>query len=353
MCENSFPDNLKIYFFSWNTESVRFSGENDTSLLYTTTTEKISEKLPEKFLLHGVDLVCIALQEDAKPGSYLLPSITKKMTTLGYNLLKRSRMMGVGVSTWKSIQNFDIKLRGLRLALYVSNHFLEKYDMSENDIKVEEKYHCCSGIYYVTMGKGALSFEVSLPKFGKFNIVNAHLPFTSQSIMDTELRKEEVRKQNRELNLLFDNLSIDVPTFLLGDLNYRVHIENNEKASEIFEKIKKDCGSIFSQRDELKRSMIDQNVPIFYEGIENRGCEFMPTAKLVRFTKEEVFNLGKHDRRVPSWCDRILFFQNNSEKIKAECSSYQRWKRHKSMENSDHAAVDAVYTLTKVKKAKK
>lgn len=344
---------MKIYCFTWNTESVRFTSKGENSYIYQTVESNLDTILEEKIENNPVDMICISLQESAKPGSHLMSSVIVNMLEKnGYFLLKRSRLMGVGVTTIKSLYNLDLKFRGLRMGVFISKKYMENNDISIDDIKINDKYHYCSGIYNLTLGKGAICFNVSIPDIGSIDIINLHLPFNSASILNPEDRLYEVSKQNDELNNIMKSLCCDVnPAIIMGDFNYRITLKSGESASFVFQKYLSELPTLYRERDEL-RIEIDKNSFCYglMEGVDNNGCNFLPSSKLVRGCNVDKFNFGKYDRRMPSWCDRILYKSGKFFDLK--CVKYSRFERKESMEWSDHSAIESSVVLKK-KKIKK
>ncbi len=108
---------------TWNTASTEFCGINvEKSTMDNVVWFGISTNCQKpNFILDLIkkinntdpDVVCISLQESKKPGSYLmshtLPFFMHNIPNGGYELLGRTRMMGVG----------ELAVRGIRISLFI------------------------------------------------------------------------------------------------------------------------------------------------------------------------------------------------------------------------------------------
>jgi hypothetical protein len=323
---------LDLLIYSWNTQASFFDEQSSDIL------SDIDARITPE-----VQLIVVALQEAVKPGSQFISLILPNhLRSQGFEQLHRSRLMGVGVTTYKSIQRFDLRLRGLRLALYARKSWLL---VQESVPTIEENYCYCSGIYQWSLGKGALSFTLKLPgNLGRLRLINLHLPFSAASLnaQDNNVRDAAIAVQTQAFNDIVEQLSAQDPcefTFFIGDLNYRVRLTAGESV---------DCldltnpYTLYLERDELlnELSKFPAVLPALKEGIANRGPEFPPTAKLLQKTGG-LYNFGKQNRRAPSWCDRVLYLPCSN----LTCKTYERLDPNSATSNSDHAAVSALFTL--------
>ena len=121
----------KIMVFSWNTESVclgetldvkEYNNKSNYKINYNCQLPDFYYELEKMIKNNNIDIVVIGFQEDRFPGSYfhshLLPN---ELSKIGYKLLKRNKLMGVGITTYKGILNGDTFVRGLRLSVYIKN----------------------------------------------------------------------------------------------------------------------------------------------------------------------------------------------------------------------------------------
>ncbi len=323
--------NPELLIYSWNSQASFF--DEQSSHILTDIDSRITAE---------VKLIVVALQEAVKPGSQFMSLILPNhLATKGFSCHCRSRLMGVGVTTYKALQRFDLRLRGLRLALFVHESWLDDCP------PVVESYCYCSGMYQYSLGKGGLAFSLQLPNgLGTLKLVNLHLPFSASSLNSQEdsVRQASIEWQTDALKDIWNqlvDLEKDDYVFLVGDYNYRVRLWSGETVNSIDYS---DPLKVYLERDELLTELSRENsrLPHLQEGIENRGPQFPPTAKLIQ-KGGGTFNHGKYNRRAPSWCDRILY--NQSESI--TCLNYERLEPNAATENSDHAAITARFALSK------
>jgi len=374
---------LSINIMTWNTKSVNMcessivDRRNGRSLMEILNgwiysgycpdflkdmTNNIKKELPK--------LLVFALQEDAKPGSYLLSHAVPDILKPEYVLVERTRMMGVGVTTYKKFfQDFSLQLRGLRMAIFALNSW---WKTISDKVIVESDYATCSGIYSFTKGKGAISISIDIPEYGCINFINLHLPFDSSSLSnavtknDPHIRQDALQKQNVDFNDIYRKMVIEKKNksdylFIMGDMNYRVTGIDADTLFLSYDINDKDSFTnmprIFQMNDELVKQ---QNLGLIYsmnEGISGRGPTFMPTTKLSiveydeddEYTrqKERYFKIGKDKQRIPSYCDRILYKTLNPKKANIISLEYERYDKGIAMAQSDHAAVIGKYIIIK------
>lgn len=320
----------ELLLYSWNTQASFFDEQSSDIL------QDIDSRIGA-----NVQLIAVALQEAVKPGSQFISLILPNhLRTKGFEQLRRSRLMGVGITTYKSLQQFDLRLRGLRLALFIRRSWLGEHPLPE----VEEQFCYCSGVYQWSLGKGALAFSLTLPEFGRIKFVNLHLPFSAASLnsQDDSVRQAAIDVQTQAVNDIWQQIVNTSPTdhlFLIGDFNYRVRLWNGETVENLD---LNNHGELYSKRDELLAELKREPpvLPTLMEGIEGGGPKFAPTAKLLRGSRGE-YNFGKQNRRAPSWCDRILYVANP----KLNCLSYERLDPNLATSDSDHAAIVGRFSI--------
>ena len=380
----------KIIVFSWNTESVCLGETLDVKDYYNKSNYKINYncELPdfyyelEKIIKNNdIDIVVIGFQEDRFPGSYfhshLLPS---ELSKLGYKLLKRNKLMGVGITTYKGILNGDTFVRGLRLSVYIKKTIVRTQSVentqSVKNISVIEnpndRYICSS---LLTRSKGGIIISLNISLLNNINIkigfICAHLPFNSKSIIDERiymnkmLRQNELNHTNTCFNKIIENLVLNCEfisdnslshDFLIyfGDFNYRLsdHRPANIVANELLLNRNDDMyfSNIYNNNDELKEQINRKNIYDFDEGIDNKGPLFLPTCKMLknRFKNNSFWKLGKNNHRIPSWCDRILYkkYTNNyNSNYNLKCIYYDRFDVGNTMSKSDHCGVISIFKI--------
>nr|QBK87239.1 MAG: uncharacterized protein LCMAC201_01410 [Marseillevirus LCMAC201] len=354
---------LQVFIFTWNTQTVRYNIDDGPHADFVNI-------LGDKIINSNYDLVVIGLQEDSIRDSLLLSdrdSLIVDSISTKYQLIKLASLSGWGVTTYKALKNeWDYRPRGLRLAIF-----------KRKDLKLEitgvdtAEMVCPSFKDWVTSGKGCVVVNLHT-SLGSFAFLNIHLPFSSRSIIQNPEHKvnrhSAVMWQAHCLRKLYEDiLKMYQPDylFLFGDLNFRVQIRTETGAKEIAQKIFEDpdyIKELIREADELQllfdyakyasdsvsgEEKLNRLIPILSEGVNNSGPVFLPTCKLKQGRKKITMNsykLGRQNHRTPSWCDRILFkqFQSNGEIC---CILYDYWE-YGTMTLSDHAAVIGVYRIT-------
>jgi len=367
---------ISILIFSWNTGGVRIADSlNIKDILEWNNNKYISYltdcKIPDFFdelvkiiKKNDYDLVVIGFQEDVKPGSYFHSHfLPNEMIKYGYKFLARNKLIGVGMTTYSAIFEASIKFRGLRLSIYVKNNLY--YPIMEETKKFEVINGSMTKSFVInpiTRAKGAVALYISIPTIGTIAFINEHLPFESKSLIDSMLkqnymlRQNSVNYQNNSFNNIYENLILNLnklPDYVIvmGDLNYRTK-NTKEVPYDNQEMTKEEVLHYFYQNyDELYDQMNKNNIYQLDEGVDNTGPLFEPTAKLNRgrTPDEKYYKRGKYNQRIPSWCDRILYKQlntNNNQTLK--CELYQLFDHGKTMAGSDHAGVVAAFSIEKL-----
>ena len=185
------------------------------------------------------------------------------------------------------------------------------------------------------------------------------------------LRQNELNQSNICFNNIIEDLVLSkkpIPTHVIyfGDFNYRLadHRPGDTVAKEFLstlsrvDKNKEHLHHMYINYDELRDQMDRGNIYKFSEA----PIEFLPTCKMrslqsdgkierTRYnsklqTNEILWNTGKMQQRIPSWCDRILYHKFIEDGHDLECTYYDRFDVGEVMAKSDHAAVVAVFTLS-------
>ena len=412
------PDELSIFAMTWNTESVLIA-----EALQRTGQEPISmysdswlgclqpDFLPQLVRKHIFGspqeagsshnsnnnagrhhLLVIALQESAKPGDYLLSNALSNELGERYVLVKRGRMIGIGLTSMKALKREGaLRARGLRLAIYARKDF-NRFVHFQAD-----KAILCTMQDRFTRGKGGYGIVLRVDGFGLLAFLNIHLPFVASTLTRGNHSRlaTGVRNQNEAFCTILKHFLSKRALhhlFVLGDLNYRVmHLENIVDAAGLCDEMVRNAkfrDRIYRQCDELKQSIVTRHLPLpFEEGVNNAGPQFMPTAKMKHdrppnSTVPGAYVFGEHNHRNPSWCDRILYLPGSLQKTRtisqllcdaehqrhsadedgddnghrhhqqpansnepARCTYYDRFESGTTMTKSDHCAVCAYYTI--------
>lgn len=407
----------KIIVFTWNTESVGLCETMDyniaeynrtsysnyipglTTWKYDCNIPDFYPKFVEFIIKNNPDLIVIGFQEDRYPGSYFHSHLlTDEMPKIGYDLVKRTKLMGVGVTSYKGMLNGDLFERGIRVSIYAKKILAHRIEKEEKEMRAvvgndgQGEYLCSS---FMIRGKGATSSYIILPGIGRLAFICCHLPFNARSLITERIyknkmiRQTEINHSNVCFNNIIENLVIfkdPQPTYVIyfGDFNYR--IADPRPASEV---AKDFCNKyndpqfihdIYVNYDELYTQMKRGNIYDFSEGINNQGPSFIPTCKMIKgrtpgilnisdnsdtdessddeiqysicddnksenCIDENYWNTGHYDQRVPSWCDRILYKKFGNDGPNIFCTYYNRFDVGTVMAKSDHAGVISVFEL--------
>ncbi|SCW01590.1 LAFE_0E03004g1_1 [Lachancea fermentati] len=114
--------------------------------------------------------------------------------------------------------------------------------------------------------------------------------------------------------------------FFLGDLNFRI---SNWKGTDTNYTSNEAIKELLAKYDELSLSIQSGSI---LSGFEEAEINFPPTYKFLLTTPQEQYDL----RRLPSWCDRILF-QSYSEPVKVNL--YRSVQRSEALQFTDHLPV--------------
>lgn len=380
----------RIMIFSWNNQATRISAVpkssssfplyNEDWSFYETHYPDFFDEIEKAIITYKPDVVVYGSQEDAIPGSYFHSDfLPKKMGDLYYNLQKRTRLMGLGIETYKALKTFDFKLRGLRLSVYTKPHLTGVIELEEREMRnyIGEKgqtWANCSLPFL--QSKGAVASYLKIPGIKPIAFVCAHLPFSAESLKeaylkgDMAIRDKAVQESNISFNYLLRELIFDVKLealkdlehksdighiFFFGDLNYRVFSLKREFSDIFLHADREKLHNIYIDHDELYRELKKGKIVIpFEEGLNNQGPMFLPTCKMRKPRKnpeeavsiDEVFNIGQGQRH-PSWSDRILHYDCPDTSYRTSCQIYDRFDEGETMKMSDHAAILGIYTLVR------
>lgn len=412
------PTSYRIMVFSWNTSSISIcetldpkiadNNRNTYSIPILGTKTKLSTwqynceipdfypKIREFIVENKPDIIVIGFQEDRFPGSYFHSHfLPDEMPKIGYDLIKRTKLMGLGITSYKGFLKGDPFERGIRVSIYAKLNLVNIIENEEYELrstianKGQDEYICSSRI---TRGKGATVSYLMLPGFGRLAFICCHLPFNSRNLINERLHNNHMLRQN-ELNgsnICFNNIIEDfvlfknpIPTYVIyfGDFNYR--LADPRPATDVALDFYNNFNNmlfiknIYQKYDELKVQMNRNNIYEFSEGVDNQGPSFIPTCKLVKgrttfpfktkhsfndnisisrkntdISNEKFINIndywktGKKDQRVPSWCDRVLYKQFTNDGHKLECTYYDRFDVGEVMSKSDHAGILSMFKLS-------
>ena len=377
---------MSIFCMTWNTQSVRLGSTcssldgfaQDLSLLEESWSDMSYKRYDPDFLPQlcrkidesNCDWFVCALQESAKPGSqFMSDALPNAMKSLGFNLLRRNRMMGVGATSFQTLfKTGGLLTRGLRLAVYAKQSWCE-----QNHYVIDENWWHATPSDLLTRGKGALAICIYVRNLGRVCLLNCHLPFDAKSVAeDNDIRVTQgMSHQAQTMRSLVDRCcAAHSPHYLivLGDLNFRVLNKSDGKLDpdSIYDALAHSAESraqVFEQKDELRIAINHNALPQFVEGVDNCGAAtFMPTGKMRHgresgSTQRNAYFFGKHAEQNPSWCDRVLHAKvsemqgcksdcNKGEgNGKIKCTHYDRFECGQSMTRSDHTAVTSLIAI--------
>jgi len=379
ICKMSLSD-VRIMIFSWNHQAVRIGcskySSNEWSWLkiHDSHPPDFFDGIEEMIVEKNPDIVVFGSQEDAIPGSYFHSNfLPKKMGDLYYNLQKRTRLMGLGIETYKALKTLDFKLRGLRLSLYSKPHLTGIIDLEEREMRDfmgerGQSWANCSLPFF--QSKGAVASYLKIPGIEPIAFICAHLPFDAESLKEayfrrnSKIREQAVQRCNESFNYLLKELVYGVKlenfkyiklghVFFFGDLNYRVFCLNESILNDFTKDDHSKLRKIYENHDELRQELSNKTILVpFEEGVEDTGPLFLPTCKMRKPRKniddvhniKEIYNIGR-GQRLPSWSDRILYYDRSKSDHKTHCLYYNRYESGETMKRSDHAAIVGIFDI--------
>lgn len=328
-------------------------------------------------------IVVMVTEDEDRSDTYfhsdLLPAA---MPEIGYGLLKRDKLEGVGEAASKVPQ---IKVptgkpsgSALRMSIYAQNAVLPGLRVEEklikkffgNDGQVEGI--CRQGDRI----SGAIAAYVWHETYGKFVFIAANIPSGADSLkvgkgLDYASYRVATKSANNLclislLNKFVDALPAESKpdhVFLLGDLNYDVVVPNKRNI-EVITELASNLSAVklkeLQNSDELKLALNDAPLKGFKEGVSNEGPLFMPTWRLARgrpdscspaadATRVDITCFGDPDEALGGigWHDRILYKENMTSHYMAHCLTYNRLDVL-NMHASTHAGITALFEMRPV-----
>ncbi|EMS15452.1 inositol polyphosphate 5-phosphatase, putative [Entamoeba histolytica HM-3:IMSS] len=150
----------------------------------------------------------------------------------------------------------------------------------------------------------------------------AHQEFCERRNKDwEEISKMKIKYYNGTSSLSIPLLQHDVVIWM-GDLNYRIDMEDSEVRKLVQEK---DLTTLY-RNDQLFNSRMKKKV---FQNFKEAKITFLPTFKIKIGNGEYV------DNRIPSWCDRVLYKTERRHGVIVE--KYTSFELY----NSDHKPVSA------------
>jgi len=336
----------RILCFTWNTQSIRMAetvgaGNQSASLLsYKRYDPDFVPAVLDALLNNECDLFVCALQESAKPGSYLMShALPEALRSIDYELLHRTRLMGIGATTFQRLRSdFDFVSRGLRLAVFARRAWLRV----NPHIALDDGHWPATTLDSVTGAKGGIAISVHVPGVGRIAFLNCHLPFDARSVACDNVERVlgSMTVQASALNSLLQQVErIMHPHYyvVMGDLNFRLlNMERGVDPAHMWERLTESDAErrrIWMARDELYMALQYGHVAPFCEGVNNAGpSHFMPTGKMRHgrqpgSTDRRAYFFGHGAAQNPSWCDRILY-GNADRALRCAATSQSQQRRH-------------------------
>jgi len=191
------------------------------------------------------------------------------------------------------------------------------------------------GVHEYTVGVGVMgvggnkgSVAARFRVYGhRFMVLNCHLTAHQQNV---EARNRDLNKIWRRFCVDPSEHGLDEIIFCMGDLNYRIDIKGANIVKKLIEKA--DWSSLISFEQLTKQRAEGKVFLRFTEG----PIHFPPTFKF------KVGTNTYNEKRVPAWCDRILWWRDQRV-----CTVLQRFYRSIStVTESDHKPVCALFDVT-------
>ncbi|KAL3833948.1 hypothetical protein ACJIZ3_008684 [Penstemon smallii] len=131
----------------------------------------------------------------------------------------------------------------------------------------------------------------------------------------------------------------------LGDFNYRLDGISYDEAKDL---ISQRCFDWLRERDQLQAEMEAGNV---FQGLREAVIRFPPTYKFERHQPGLAGYDSGEKKRIPAWCDRILYRDNRSPSVSTcslDCpvvSSILQYEACMDVTDSDHKPVRCIFSV--------
>ncbi|KAL5721411.1 phosphoinositide 5-phosphatase [Ranunculus cassubicifolius] len=132
----------------------------------------------------------------------------------------------------------------------------------------------------------------------------------------------------------------------LGDFNYRLHSISYDEARDF---VSQRCFDWLWERDQLRAEMKAGKV---FQGMREGQLRFPPTYKFERHQPGLAGYDSGEKKRIPAWCDRILYRDSRSSSSSSECNldcpvvcSILEYEAMMDVTDSDHKPVRCIYSV--------
>ncbi|KAH9513601.1 Phosphatidylinositol 4,5-bisphosphate 5-phosphatase A [Bulinus truncatus] len=173
-------------------------------------------------------------------------------------------------------------------------------------------------------------------------IVNCHLAAHMENVAERLNNIDQILSSQRFRDPDSDNILDHDYIFWMGDLNFRIEETTYEGALELIEK--KNFKKLI-QNDQLHIAIQEG---LIFEFFNEGKISFPPTYKFDPGTDKYDTSAKK---RVPAYCDRILYFFHDTAygNLKLQ-ASLEEYRCHPSYKSSDHKPVSAIISFKAISK---
>ncbi|KAK9710674.1 hypothetical protein K7432_008278 [Basidiobolus ranarum] len=327
--EFTLEDNIKVFVGTWN---VNGRPSRETLVPWFKSSKEMVD----------ADIIAVGFQElDLSPEAFLLSDSTKE-DEWTRSIEKVLVLMDDQYTKVKSKQ-----LVGMLLMVYVKQKHVKDIDYVEGD---------SAGCGIMGMGnKGAVAIRVKF-RDTYLCFVNCHLAAYANQVSRRNQDYQEICRRitfpsqvgasryfstvpgiagavglsNYNNRLHSQGLSVfnNDNLFWFGDLNYRVALPEEK----VFALLQENQLNVLIQHDQLNEQ---KRKGLAFGNFEEGELRFVPTYKYE--IGSEILTANEK-KRVPSWCDRILWCSNKRENI-----SQLFYQSQNSMVSSDHKPVSALF----------
>ena len=315
-------NNLSIRVLSWNVAAHQPDEQSVKNLL--------NQKGQRE------DILVIGLQEiiDINNAKNMLidddtPSKWEEIILKELNASKQNEKSKAEYNNSKYTKLSSVRMMGVLLEIYVKNTF-------EEHIHSVWRNKVGAGLFNIAPNKGGVGI--------RFNIFNTSICFVCAHLAahqeNTQYRNDNYHKIMNELTFYDDEQMeyIDIDShdlvFFFGDLNYRLNFEEDELES-VYSLIDQQKWDPLLVNDQLLLSMEQKKA---FDGFSENEIKFAPTYKYEIGSSE----FEKTKKRIPSYCDRILWKLNSQTKHTLDCLRYD--SIHSEC-MSDHKPVVGVFNV--------
>lgn len=263
----------------------------------------VFEEDQEQFNYHKVpqvlesDIVCICLQEILAMKSENLKNI---LLEDNFEVKNAWRLFLSKLFSDKFEVLYTKNLLGLLTIIFIKRGLIKKYD-----IKIHKTEFLRLGKFKFA-NKACILIRMSV-NYEKIDFMNCHL--------SSGINEVDMVRRVQDLRKVYSIVSKDkepLISFIAGDLNFRSKIElqqvqNQIKAHKEAKDLKKHHRLVeeILEFDELTKVLQQKD----FSELHEHQVRFLPSYRFYVGTKEYDVAAGK---RIPSWCDRVLFKRNFS-----------------------------------------